>query len=136
LHSQHDFGSVSKASKIADRESLTMNSADAAARGLAAGDVVRVFNERGAFLAGLMVSDDIRPGVVQIATGAWYDPQWLDGFGVTCVHGNPNVLTRDRGTSSLAQGCSGHVTLVQAVRFNGELPAITVHRPPTIVPRA
>jgi biotin/methionine sulfoxide reductase len=24
-----------------------------------------------------------------------------------CVHGNPNVLTRDVGTSSLAQGCTG-----------------------------
>ena len=136
LHSQHDFGAVSQASKIAGREPLTMNRADAAARGLDAGDIVRVFNERGAFLAGLLVSDDIRPGVVQIATGAWYDPQWLDGVGLTCVHGNPNVLTRDKGTSRLAQGCSGHLTLVEVVRFEGTLPAITVHRPPTIVPKA
>ena len=28
-----------------------------------------------------------------------------------CVHGNPNVLTRDAGTSRLAQGCTGQLTV-------------------------
>ncbi len=74
LHSQYDHGSYSRSSKIQAREPLTLNPLDARARGLVDGDVVKVFNERGAFLAGVIVSDGIRPGVVQIATGAWFDP--------------------------------------------------------------
>ena len=52
-----------------------------------------------------------------------------------CVHGNPNVLTEDVGTSSLARGCTGAHVLVQVERFDGELPPVRAHRPPTIVPR-
>ena len=47
---------------------------DAAARGIADGDIVRLFNHRGACLAGAVLTDAVRPGVVQLATGAWYDP--------------------------------------------------------------
>jgi len=47
---------------------------DAAARGIASGDVVRIYNGRGACLAGAVVTDAIRPGVIQLATGAWFDP--------------------------------------------------------------
>ena len=39
-----------------------------------------------------------------------------------CGHGNPNILTRDVGTSSLAQGCSGQLTAVQVERYGGVLP--------------
>ena len=47
---------------------------DAAARGLVDGDVVRVFNDRGACLAGVVIDDRVRPQVVQLSTGAWFDP--------------------------------------------------------------
>ncbi|MGN6114669.1 MAG: hypothetical protein ACTHN2_04045, partial [Nitrobacter sp.] len=47
-----------------------------------------------------------------------------------CVHGNPNVLTRDVGTSKLAQGCSGQLTTVQVERFTGNLPPIQAFDPP------
>ena len=80
---------------------------DAAQRGLAAGDVVRVFNDRGACLAGVAVDDRLRRGVVQLSTGAWYDPEDAADPDAMCVHGNPNVLTADVGTSALAQGCTG-----------------------------
>ena len=62
LHSQLDSGGVSKGSKIQDREPLTLHPDDAAARGIRDGDVVRVYNDRGACLAGVIVSDAIRPG--------------------------------------------------------------------------
>ena len=48
---------------------------DAAARGIADGDVVRVFNDRGACLAGAVLDEALRPGVAQLSTGAWYDPR-------------------------------------------------------------
>ena len=107
LHSQLEAA-------LADRpgarpETLVMNPGDAAARGIASGDLVRVFNTRGAVRARARVSDEIRPGVVALPTGAWFgDPgENLD------PHGNPNVLTADIGTSKLGQGCSAHTALVE-----------------------
>lgn len=107
-----------------------MNPADAAARGLAGGDVVRLFNDRGACLAALEISDELLPGVVQLATGAWYDPAPGDDPQPLERHGNPNVLTADIGTSRLAQGPSAQSCLVEVERFDGELPPVRVFEPP------
>ncbi len=133
LHSQLDFGAPSRATKIHDREPLTMHPLDAAARGITAGTVVRLFNDRGSCLAGVQLSADIRQGVVQLATGAWYDP--LDDVENTglCVHGNPNVLTRDIGTSSLGQGPTSHSCLVDVERYDQPLPPVRAFDPPEII---
>ena len=109
-----------------------MNPADAAARGITDGDIIRLFNERGACLAGVRVTDDIRQGVIQLATGAWYDPADPTEDAPLCVHGNPNVLTRDVGTSSLAQGCTGQLTTAEVERFTGNLPPIQAYDPPVV----
>ena len=135
LHSQFDAGRVSQASKVQGREPMTMHPADAAARGIADGDVVRVFNGRGACLAGVIVSDEVRSGVVQLSTGAWYDPAEPGVEGSLCKHGNPNVLTRDRGTSRIGQGPSAQTTLVEVERFEGEPPPVTAFVPPVIEER-
>jgi biotin/methionine sulfoxide reductase len=133
LHSQLDFARVSRASKVAGREPLTLHPEDAAARGIAAGDIVRVFNDRGACLAGAVLSERIRPGVVQLATGAWYDPvDTADGLGLD-LHGNPNVLTRDVGTSALGQGPTAHSCLVEIERYAGEPPPVRAFEPPPIL---
>lgn len=108
LHSQLDHGSVSRAGRPKGVEPVTMHPEDAAKRGLGAGEIVRIHNKRGACIAELYISDDIRPGVIQIATGAWFDPE-----GVTCRKGNPNTLTPDKGTSALAQGPIAHSCLVK-----------------------
>jgi len=128
LHSQLDHGTVSKADRVAGREPVLMHPADAAARGLTEGQMVRIFNQRGACLAGLRISDDIRQGVIQIATGAWYDPD-----GDTCRHGNPNTLTPDKGTSSLAQGPIAHSCLVEVAAHTAGAPAVAVLTPPRII---
>jgi biotin/methionine sulfoxide reductase len=132
LHSQFDPGRVSRASKVQGREPMVMHGDDAAARGIADGDVVRVFNGRGACLAGVILSDEVRRGVVQLSTGAWYDPEEPGVAGSLCKHGNPNVLTRDRGTSRIAQGPSAQTTLVEVERFDGEPPPVTAFVPPVI----
>ena len=103
---------------------------DAAARGIGDGDIVRLFNHRGACLAGAIVSDAVRPGVLQLATGAWYDPIDPAADNPLCVHGNPNVLTRDAGTSRLAQACTGQLTVVQVERYDGVVPPIRAFDPP------
>ncbi|MBA2397883.1 MAG: molybdopterin-dependent oxidoreductase [Bradyrhizobium sp.] len=135
LHSQLDFGGHSAASKHRGREVARMHPADAAARGITDGDIIRLFNELGACLAGVRVTDDIRQGVVQLATGAWYDPADPQEEASLCVHGNPNVLTRDVGTSSLAQGCTGQLTIAEVERFTGNLPPIQAYDPPVAVKR-
>ena len=51
LHSQLDFGAESQAGKPRGCEPVRMNPNDAAARGITEGDLVRLFNSRGACLA-------------------------------------------------------------------------------------
>jgi biotin/methionine sulfoxide reductase len=130
LHSQTDMGRVSQRSKVAGREPMRINSGDAQARGIRDGDVVRVFNDRGAILAGATLTDEIRPGVIQISTGAWYDPAEPGQVGSLDKHGNPNVLTLDKGTSRLAQGPSAQTTLVEVERYIGEPPPVSAFEPP------
>ena len=95
---------------------IEINIKDARERGINDGDLVRVFNDRGACQARAHVSTHIRPSVVALPTGAWYDPA-NDG---TDTQGNPNLLTRDRGTSRLGQGCSAHTALGAIARLAGK----------------
>ena len=132
LHSQYDCGDHSRSSKIQGREPATINPVDAKERNIKDGDVIKVFNDRGACLAGVIISNDVMSGVIQLSTGAWYDPDEPGNPMAMCVHGNPNVLTRDVGTSTLGQGPTAHSTLVDIVRFDEPLPPITVFDPPKI----
>lgn len=107
-----------------------MHPHDAAVRAIHDGDIIRIFNSRGACLAAVSITDGIRSGVVQLPTGAWYDPFDPEQDFSLCVHGNPNVLTQDVGTSGLAQGCTGQLTTVEVESFDGNLPPIQAYEPP------
>lgn len=130
LHSQLDGGAASQQSKVAGREPIRMNPVDAQARGVTGGDVVKVFNDRGACLAGVVLDEAVRPQVVQLSTGAWFDPEDPSDPDAMCVHGNPNVLTDDVGTSSLARGCTGAHVLVEVEKFTAPPPPVRAHHPP------
>ena len=119
LHSQLDPSPVSARGKVAGREAATIHPDDARARGIADGDTVRLFNDRGQCLAGARVSDTVRPGVVVLPTGAWYDPAEPGEIGALDRHGNPNVLTHDLGTSRLAQATAAHSALVEVEKWGG-----------------
>ena len=84
-------------------------------------------------MAGVRIDDSIRAGVVQMSTGAWYDPVDPSTPGSLCKHGNPNVLTRDKGTSRLGQGPTAHSCLVEIGRFDEAAPPVTAHEPPVIL---
>ncbi len=133
LHSQLDHGVTSKAAKVQGREVVRLNPNDAKARGIGDGDIVRLFNDRGACLAAAELCNGIRRDVVELPTGAWYDPANVEDGDALDVHGNPNVLTRDAGTSKLAQGPTAHSCLVQIERYENPLPAITAFRPPKVL---
>jgi biotin/methionine sulfoxide reductase len=130
LHGQMDPGPVSRAQKIAGREPVRVNPTDAATRNIRAGDVVRVFNARGACLAGAAIDPDVMPGVAVMATGAWFDPSGASGEPER--HGNPNVLTLDIGSSPLAQGTSALTALVEIERWNAPAPAVRAFTPPEL----
>lgn len=131
LHSQLDHSAYSRNGKINGREPVHMHPVDASRMGLESGDLVKLFNERGACLGVLVISDDIRPGVVRQSTGAWFNP-----VGGLEIHGNPNALTRDEGASSLSQGCAAYSCLVQVERYKGIPPDLTAHLPPEFVSSA
>ena len=109
---------------IAGREPVFIGPEDAAARGIQHGDLVRVFNDRGQLLAGAHVSDNFPRGVVRIQEGAWYGPTGPE-IGALDTYGDPNTLTLDIGTSSLAQATSANTCLVQIEKFVGTAPAVT-----------
>ncbi|MCM2435450.1 molybdopterin guanine dinucleotide-containing S/N-oxide reductase [Agrobacterium rosae] len=135
LHSQLDFGDFSRSTKISNREPVRINPQDAAQRGISAGDIVRLFNGRGSCLAGAVLSEDVMPGVMQLATGAWFEPSDPAAEKTMCVHGNPNILTHDIGTSKLAQGSTGQITRVQIERYTDDLPEVRIFEAMTFAER-
>jgi biotin/methionine sulfoxide reductase len=132
LHSQLDMGRIAQAEKVKCREPIYLNSADAKRRGLMGGDVVRVFNDRGACLAGVRIDEMLEEGVVVMATGAWFVP----GINGMCVHGNPNVLTSDAPNSTLSQATSAQSCLVEVEKWDGDLPVLEVFERPISVRNA
>lgn len=132
LHSQLDHSAHSRAGKIHDREPCRMHPDDAARRDIKHGDIVRLFNVRGSCISVAQLDSGIRPGVVSIATGAWYDPDW-NNDPLCCKHGNPNTLTADLPTSKLAQGPGALTCLVDVERLEGAAPEVTAFEPPAII---
>ena len=84
---------------------------DAAARGIADGDRVRVFNERGTTVVRCAVTRRILPGVVNLPQGTWWTP---DDNGID-RRGSVNVLTSERWTP-FAFGAAVQTVMVQVAR--------------------
>ncbi|NVP02020.1 trimethylamine-N-oxide reductase TorA, partial [Photobacterium damselae subsp. damselae] len=125
LHSQMCESDEFRATyTVQDREPIYMNPKDAAKKGIKAGDVVRVFNDRGQLLAGAVLSDSYAEGVVRIEEGAWYGPL-NEKIGAIDTYGDPNTLTMDIPSSELAQATSAQTCLVDFEKFQGELPPVT-----------
>jgi anaerobic dimethyl sulfoxide reductase subunit A len=94
-HSIHDNQPILKR---ADHDDVWINTTDAAARGIANGQPVRVFNERGATTLPARVTDRVAPGVVSIKEGAWFAPNARGED----THGCANVLTADVASPAAA----------------------------------
>ncbi len=94
--------------------SVWMNPEDAAIRGIADGDLVDVFNDRGRIRIPVWVTERIMPGVVNVGQGAWYDPG-ADGVD---RGGCANVLTDDAHSPSGAHHMNS--ALVQVERASSD----------------
>jgi biotin/methionine sulfoxide reductase len=132
LHSQLDHAPHSQSHKVAGREPVYINMQDAAVRGISSGALIELYNDRGRCLAGAVVTDEIMPGVVRLATGAWFDSD----DGTLDRNANPNTLTLDRGSSSFSQGCSAQTCLVELRLFQGEPPPIRAYQLPELIAAA
>ena len=100
------FVNVQSLRDIEGEPMLEISAADAAARGIVNGDVVRVFNARGSHLCKASVSPRARAGVVN-GLGIWWRKLGLDGT-------NVNELTSQRLTD-LGRGPVFYDCLVQVV---------------------
>ncbi len=98
------FVNVQSLRDIEGEPLLEISATDAAARGIASGDVVRVFNARGSHLCKASVSPRARAGVVN-GLGIWWRKLGLDGT-------NVNELTSQRLTD-LGRGPVFYDCLVQ-----------------------
>ncbi len=65
------FANVPGQARRAGPATLRLHPQDAAVRGLESGCEARVFNDRGAFVARVEVTDRVRPGVVASTKGRW-----------------------------------------------------------------
>jgi trimethylamine-N-oxide reductase (cytochrome c) len=84
-------------------EPVWINPQDAAARGIRDGDIVRVYNERGAVLGGALVTERITPGALSQDHGARHDP-----LGPGLDRGGSNNMISPHGLVS--RNCLGAVT--------------------------
>ena len=117
--------------KVGGREALRIHPDDAAARGIADGrrraglQRPRRLPRRGARDRGRDAAawSSCRP-----APGTTRSSRACPAR--SSVHGNPNVLTLDKGTSRLAQAPVAHSCLVEVERFAGEAPRVAAFDPP------
>ena len=65
------YANIANKQKAQGEQFVLINALDAAARGVAGGDRVRVFNDRGAFEAVAEITDDVQAGVVVTTLGYW-----------------------------------------------------------------
>ena len=75
------FVNVASLQRLEGRPLLELHPDDAAARGIADGAVVRVFNDRGSYLCHAAVNARARPGVV-VGLGVWWRKLGLNGTNV------------------------------------------------------
>jgi anaerobic selenocysteine-containing dehydrogenase len=101
------FANVARFREFEREPHLDMHPRDAAERGIADGDMVRVFNDRGSHRLRARVNGRPRPGVV-VAPSVWWKKYSPDG-------GNANNLTSQR-TTDLGQGATFYDCRVQVAR--------------------
>ncbi|MDR3473261.1 MAG: molybdopterin-dependent oxidoreductase, partial [Devosia sp.] len=130
LHSQLCGTVLREKYQVSGREPILLHPDDATARGIKDGDVVRVFNDRGQILAGAKISQDLLKGVAVLSEGGWYDPVEPGKPNTLCAWGDANVLTKDVGSSKLAQATCAATIAAEVEKYTGPLPPVKVFTAP------
>jgi anaerobic selenocysteine-containing dehydrogenase len=98
------YGGLERHRKAEVEPRVDLSAVDAASRGIADGELVRVHNDRGSLTVRARVGDRVRPGVCTVPFGWWAS---LSPGG-----GSANALTRD-GLADMGGGGDFHDTLVE-----------------------
>ena len=91
------------------QQEVTLNASDARRLGIATGDIVEVWNERGKVIVPVYVTERCMPGVAVLYEGSWMD---LDKNGVD-RSGNPDFLTKDEPSPA---GAFAYNTILANIR--------------------
>ncbi len=130
LHSQLDSTASNTFANVEDREPVWIHPDAAKKLGLKSGDVALVESRRGKVLAGVVVTDRIRPDTVVIHHGAWYCPEDPGDDDSLDLHGCDNVLTIDIPSSKLSCGNVANSSQVRISKYEDDIGEIYVHRQP------
>ena len=133
---------VQNAHKVQGREPIRISPNDAKKFDIKDGEIVEVYNDRGSILAGVVITNTIRDGVVAIEEGAWYSPENANAgesiFGgneqrkVRCNSGQVNVLTSSRPTSQMTNATTANSTLVSIKKVIDPIKPNVAYNPPKI----
>ncbi len=129
LHSQMANADVNAYESVDGRQAVMMNKDDAAERGIKDGDLVEVYNERGALIGGARIIEGAMRGVIYIHEGAWIQ---LDSKG-RCNSGSINMLTSAKPASGLSQATSANTCLAYFKKCTNPESANKAYEPPKMV---
>jgi len=131
LHSQMANADIRDILNVQGREFVLMSKQDAEERGIKDGDLVEVYNDRGALIGGARVSDKIMPGVISIFEGAWLSK---DSKG-RCNSGAVNILTTSVPSSHLSQANSANTCLAYVRKCTDAEGPNRAYEPPQMLER-
>lgn len=128
LHSQMANTSVRNEEHVQGRQHVLISLEDAAEQGIKDGDLVELFNERGAVIAGARVTDHIMKGVASLEEGGWIQ---LDSQG-RCNSGSINMITTSVAASGLSQATSANTCIASLKKCTDPESENRAFEPPAI----
>jgi trimethylamine-N-oxide reductase (cytochrome c) len=129
LHSQMANASIRHIDNIKGREFIFINPEDAAERGITDGDLIDVYNDRGALIGGVKVWDKIMKGVLSIQEGVWLS---LDSKG-RCNSGEVNILTSSQPSSNLSQATAANTCVAWVKKCTDPEGENMAYHPPEVL---
>jgi len=99
---------------------IRLHPSDAVRRGIRHGDIVKMYNDRGAVLGIAQLTERVRPGVIHsYQAAARYDPLEPGKAGSIDKGGCVNLLTPSRMVSKNAPGMANNSCLVEIAKWEG-----------------
>ena len=128
VHSQMANADVRLEQNVKGRQHVLISVEDAAAKGIKSGDLVELYNDRGALIAGAVVTKKIMKGVVSLEEGNWIQ---LDSKG-RCNSGAINIITTSVASSGLSQATSANTCIANLKRCDDAESVNRAYEPPVI----
>lgn len=126
IHSQMAQSECRKYENIRGRQYVRISIEDAQANGIKDGDLVELYNGRGAVIAGAVVSDKIMKGVASLEEGNWVQ---FDSKG-RCNNGSINVITTSIASSDLSQATSADTCIASLKKCTDAETISLAYEPP------